>query len=151
MPRNTSKSLKISLIAVGAKASSHLAHMTWMTERGINRVAIVPNNYVPHAASVDHVIQLAHDRRVAKAPLQNMGDIAENIISAQMLQIGDAVANSDLVIFRGNIASNLIAHEIKHIATKMREQGKLVVYAYALPFSFEGAAPQAAAWSASRY
>lgn len=145
MQSDSSQQLKITVVAIGAKASSQLAYMGWMSERGVRRVAIAPNNYIPPAASVDHVIHLPFDRRVADATAKKIGDVAESIVSAKMPEIEALLVESDLIIFRGNITSSLIAHEIKIIATKMRARGKLVLYAYALPFSFEGALPQSAA------
>jgi len=140
--------IKIAIVAVGGKAASQFAFMSWAQDGGVRRVAVVPSGseMFLSAENIDAVISLPLDRRVvaAKTP-KDWADIAQSVSVAKMDEIERAIAGADLVFFRGNITSALVAHEIAVIAAHVRAAGKLAVYAYALPFAFEGAGPMALA------
>lgn len=143
-----SNKIKITIVAVGGKAASQFSFMEWTKDLGVRRVAIVPNGseMFLQPGIADALISLPLDRRVAAAKRRaDWVDIAQSVVTAKMDEIERAIADADLVFFRGNISSALVAEEISVIASRVRAEGKLAVYAYALPFSFEGAQPMALA------
>ena len=143
-----SNKIKITIVAVGGKAASQFSFMEWTKDVGVQRVAIVPSGseMFLQPGIADAVISLPLDRRVAAAKRRaDWVEIAQSIVAAKMDEIDRAIADADLVFFRGNISSALVAEEISVIASRVRAGGKLAVYAYALPFAFEGAQPMALA------